>query len=81
MALLSAQATDCDAVTVKTADLAAAIDKLTEAAALLDGLADIFERDDWPDKAADCRAMAAKLRGHTSNPPTSNPHERTPANE
>jgi hypothetical protein len=33
------------------------------AAAFLDAIADIFERDDWPDKAADCRAMAAKLRG------------------
>jgi hypothetical protein len=35
------------------------------AAAFLDGLADIFERDDWPNKAADCRALARKLRGET----------------
>jgi hypothetical protein len=69
MTLLSAQATDTAAVTVGTADLAAVVEQLTEAAAFLDAMAGRL--DSWmtikaiEHAAADCRAMAKKLRGET----------------
>jgi hypothetical protein len=67
LARCSEQRTKIDVLQVERMQVDA---KLTEAAAFLDGLADRLPRGIWEphqlhDAAADCRAMAAKLRGET----------------